>query len=288
MQQQDKHTTSKNISLPTCSVIISVYSDLEALKLVINSLMHQSIPPEEIIVAEDAEDKDIANYLKSLNNSKIIHLSQPDKGWQKEKILNKAIRKSSKDYLIFIDGDCIPYPNFVKSHLTLSQKQNALCGRRSEPGHKFSNLLRQKAISIKDFKQHYLTNFLALSRDNIRHYDEGIDLGCNSILFRLIHKISRKETHIVGCNWSCYKEDIYKINGFDEDFTMPTHSEDSDIERRLRHFGIQMKSCRNAAIVVHLYHKKIFNADISKQAQKIMHNKKDIFVCKNGLIKQKE
>ncbi len=101
----------------------------------------------------------------------------------------------------------------------------------------------------------------------------------------MIHKIARKNSHIVGCNWSCFKEDLVKINGYDEDFTLPTTGEDSDIERRLSHFGVKMKSCRNAAVVAHLYHKKIFNDDISSKTLSLMNKKKDIFVCKNGLKK---
>ena len=191
--------------IPTCSVIVSVYNDLEALQLIIDVLTSQSSPPHEIIIAEDAQHKNIKTYLQSLHNNKIIHLSQPDMGWQKEKILNQAINISSGEYLIFIDGDCIPYPNFIESHLVLAQKNSALCGRRSEPGERFSTLLRKRVISLQDFKKRYIYNFFALRRDDIRHYDEGVDLGHNSLLFKLLHKIARKETHIVGCNWSCYK-----------------------------------------------------------------------------------
>jgi len=44
-----------------------------------------------------------------------------------------------------------------------------------------------------------------------------------------------------------------------------------------------MRSCRNAAIMVHLYHKKNFNQDISRQTEALMETKKDVFICKNGL-----
>jgi hypothetical protein len=43
-----------------------------------------------------------------------------------------------------------------------------------------------------------------------------------------------KKAHLVGCNFSCFKSDLEKINGFDEDFSMPTTGEDTDIERRMR------------------------------------------------------
>jgi glycosyltransferase involved in cell wall biosynthesis len=271
--------------LPRVSVIVAIYNDLEALRLVISSLMTQSHLPDEIIVTEDAEHRHIKEYIEQLNNNKIIHLTQKDDGWRKERALNDAVRASNSDYLIFIDGDCVPYSNFVESHLKLSEPNTALCGRRTEPGLKFSTQLRNKDLTIDDFQKNYLKNYFSLSKDEVRHYDEGLFFSPDSLIFSLIHRFGRKSSHIVGCNWSCYKKDLEMINGFDEDFTLPTTGEDTDIERRLVHFGVQMKSCRNAANVIHLFHKKIFNPEISKQTEALMQTKKNVFVCKNGLQK---
>jgi glycosyltransferase involved in cell wall biosynthesis len=270
---------------PSVAVIIAIYNDIEALSLVIDSLLAQTYPPDEIIVTEDAEHVQVKTYLQELNNEKVIHLHQEDKGWRKERALNNAIKASNSDYLIFIDGDCVPFSNFVKSHLQLSEKNTALCGRRTEPGLNFSTRLRNRELSIDSFQKKYLLNYFSLSKDKVRHYDEGLYFAPNSFLFALIHTLGRKSSHIVGCNWSCYKKDLEMINGYDEDFTLPTTGEDTDIERRLLHFGIKMKSCRNAANVIHLYHKKIFNPEISKETEALMETKKDIYICNNGLKK---
>ncbi len=272
----------------TVAVIISVYKDLEALKLIIDSLQAQSQVPDEIIVAEDAQHLFIKEYIQTLSYNNIFHVSHKDKGWRKEKILNDAIKIAKSDYLIFIDGDCVPYVNFVQAQLELSEKNTALCGRRSEPGPLFSQKLRSAELSVLEYEKKYLSNYSALKKDGTRHIDEGMVFSPHSIIFRLIHKFGRKNSHIVGCNWSCYKEDIMKINGFDEDFMLPTTGEDTDIERRMRHFGIKMKSCRNAAGMVHLYHISIFNKEISSQTEALMQTKKDIFVCYNGIKKFNE
>ena len=270
-------------SLPSVAVVIAIYNDVEALSLIVDSLMSQTYLPDEIIVTEDAEHLHIKEYIKKLNNPKLIHLSQKDDGWHKEKALNSAIRASTSDYLIFIDGDCVPYNNFVEGHIQLSEEATALCGRRTEPGVHFSTKLRNRELTIKDFQKSYLLNYFSLSKDEIRHYDEGLYFAHDSIVFSLIHTLGRKHSHIVGCNWSCYKKDLVRINGYDEDFTLPTTGEDTDIERRFKYFGIKMKSCRNAANVTHLYHEKIFNSDISSQTKALMETKKDIFICKNGI-----
>lgn len=266
------------------TVIISVYKDVEALDLIIASLTSQTVSLDEIIISEDGDSEAMREYVAALNLPHVKHLSQEDNGWQKNRALNRAIRESSGNYLIFIDGDCVPYPTFVASHLSLSEANVVLCGRRTEPGTHFSTLLRQGDLSVKAFVSGYFRNFFRLKRDDIRHYDDGLCFAPDGFILKLIKKFRKKENHIVGCNFSCWKSDLEKINGFDEDFTMPTTGEDTDVERRLRHFGVKMNSCRYSANVIHLFHKKIFNPDISKQTEAIMETKRNIFVCEKGLV----
>jgi len=267
------------------AVIVAVYKDVQALSLIIDSLLSQTYSPNEIIITEDGENEEMKAYISTLDPSKVIHLTQKDDGWRKNRALNRAVQTSKSDYLIFIDGDCVPYEKFVESHMVLSEKKHALCGRRTEPGEYFSSRLRNRTSSIKHFVNNYIINFFRLKKDNTRHYDEGIYLNPKGFIFNLIHKLGRKNSHIVGCNWSCFKEDLLLINGFDEDFTLPTTGEDTDVERRLRHFHITMKSCRNSANTIHLYHAKNFDSSITKQTEALMRTKKDIFVCKNGINK---
>jgi glycosyltransferase involved in cell wall biosynthesis len=269
----------------TVAVIVAIYKDLEALRLIVDSLQSQTRIPDEIIIAEDARHPYVKDYVDSLKCDNVIHVSHEDKGWRKEKILNEAIKISKSDYLIFIDGDCVPYTNFVKAQMELSEKKTALCGRRSEPGKAFSSKLRSGELSIAQYEKNYLPNYFKLTLDKTRHIDEGVVFSTDSLIFKLIHKVGRKNSHIVGCNWSCHKEDLLLINGYDEDFDMPSTGEDSDVERRLRHFGVKMKSCRNAAGMAHLDHPRMFNEETSSKAEALMQTKKDIFICKNGLKK---
>jgi len=268
------------------TIIISVYKDVQALNIIIEALQNQSYPIDEIIISEDGNSKEIKEYFSSLKFKNIKHLSQDDNGWQKNRALNRAIQASNNEYLIFIDGDCVPYSNFIESHLKLQEKKTVLCGRRTEPGEKFSKQLREESLSIKDFTKNYIKNYFQLKKDQIRHYDEGFYFHHNSMILKLLAFIRRKkENHIVGCNFSCWKEDLEKINGFDEDFLLPTTGEDSDIERRMKHFGVKMKSCRYSANTIHLYHEKLFNPEISSKTEALMETKKDIFICKSGLKK---
>lgn len=265
------------------SIIVSVYKDVEALDLIVQSLLHQTRIPDEIIISEDGDSELIQAFCSSIKSSRIKHLNQKDLGWRKNVALNRAINASVGDYLIFIDGDCVPYPTFIEEHEKLSQYNSVLCGRRTEPGEYFSQMLRRKEITVENFVKKYVVNYFKLKKDNIRHYEDGIYIASDSLLHKFVRRIRKKENHIVGCNFSCWKTDIEKINGFDEDFNMPTTGEDSDVERRFRHFGVKMSPCRFSANVIHLYHSKVFNKEITKRSEALMETKKNIFICKNGL-----
>ena len=62
------------------------------------------------------------------HNIKINHAWHKDQGFQKTKILNKAILQSNSNYLLFTDGDCIPRKDLVKKHIELRRDNHFLSG----------------------------------------------------------------------------------------------------------------------------------------------------------------
>jgi len=271
----------------TITYIIAIYKDIEALSLIIDSLTKQTLLPDEIVIAEDGEDSEVKRYIDSLSfdTIKIIHTHHKDNGWQKNKSLNNAIKASSGEYIIFSDGDIVPYPQLIESSQVLARLNSVLCGRRVNTGESFSRKLREKAISVLLFYRQYFSNYRALKTDNISKYEEGIYLNPRGFLFKFITKYFRQDQHLLGCCWGIFRENIVKINGFDEDYILASTGCDTDIERRLRHFDIKFESCRNSANVIHLYHKHKYSKEDSIKNLKIMETKKDIFICKNGLSK---
>lgn len=271
------------------SFVIIVYRDIEALSLIIDALKLQTRLPDEIIIAEDGNCIMMREFVDSIhiNNVTVKHTTHTDNGWQKNKSLNNALRTTKCDYLIFNDGDCLPYPEVVASHEILSTNNTVLCGRRISPGKLYGERLRNRSLSLAKFKKSLLINYFSHKKHDVKHYEEGFYTNPNGFLFNLIETLSttRKDTNLLGCCWSAWKINLEKINGFDEDFNMPTVGCDTDIERRLRHFGVQFRSCRNAAITVHLWHKKVFNKTTKQNSKEIMKKKLNIYICRNGLNK---
>jgi len=264
------------------TIIISVYKNVKALKLVLDSILNQTHRVNEIIVSEDGNSSIMNEFILTLNIPNLIHLTQEDLGWRKNIALNNSIRKATGEYLIFIDGDVLLHPKFVEGHLKYSEPGKVCSGKRSELGKKYSAMLYNGLINIEKLSKNYIFSIFQLHLDKVHHYEDGI-------YSPLINKITsiRYVRHIIGCNFSCYKKDIVLINGFNEDFKNPAEGEDVDITWRFRGLGIEMKSCRYIANVYHLWHKKGFNEVDGKINRKIMYKnmQKNQYVCLNGLKK---
>ena len=269
----------------TISLIIAVYKNTAALKILLDAIRVQTILPDEIIIAEDGEFDQMAALIQSESMPGLIHITQEDTGWRKARSLNNAIKKASGDYLILIDGDCIPHPRFIEGHIACSEPKKVCCGKRSELGEKNTKEIYDRTLSIQNLTKNYLFNLFAHKRAGTRHYEEGIYLPYNGWTYRLLK--NRHVRYIIGCNYSCYKQDMLAINGLDEDYTKPSVGEDIDLGWRFRGLGISLKSCRNAANVYHLYHTKNFNSETLRENDAILKLNFDAhrYVCRNGLEK---
>ena len=142
------------------SVIISFYNRIDYLKLVLTGLERQTFRDFEIIIADDGSSEKIVEELEKISikiSYPLIHVWHEDKGFRKNKILNRAITSSNTDYLIFIDGDCIPHKEFVKEHLIYSNIGKCLTGRRVNLSEKITGYLsvekiRNGYLEYKTFK----------------------------------------------------------------------------------------------------------------------------------------
>jgi GT2 family glycosyltransferase len=270
------------IPLQSVTLIISVYKNVPALALILKALENQTCEVDQIIISEDGNFSEMKNFVTSLQNTNILHLTQEDIGWRKNKALNRAITAATSEYLIFIDGDVIPHKRFIEGHLKYAEKDTVCVGKRSELGQKYSHLVYEKKISVNTIAKNYLLWVLPLHLDRISHYEDGI-------YSKFLNKItaSRKIRHIIGCNFSCYRENILAINGFNENFIHPAIGEDVDITWRFNGIGIRMKSCRYVANVYHLWHKKNFNDEDMAVNSTIMQEdiEKNQFICLNGIKK---
>lgn len=266
---------------PKASLIISIYKNIDALRVIFYALELQSEPDFEVIISEDGQDNKVKKFLdeQTLANKRITHLTQTDIGFTKNKALNHAVSGAVSNYVIFIDGDCVPHKHFIKHHIQNAQPKFVCSGRRAELGPVFSKLITKhlgiyKLICNSIF---YVCLSLPAKIDHAKNFEAGL---CS----KLLHKTTfKKPTRILGCNFSCFKDDLININGFNEDYTSPGIGEDTDIDWRLRQTNVKIKNIKFLSPVYHLYHQHKFQA--STRNRQLFDNtiatKK--IVCKHGI-----
>ncbi len=106
------------------SVIVTTYNRPDALKKVLEALVAQTRIPDEILVADDGSGPGTEAMLTAFENRSgpvFFHIWQRDRGFRAALARNKAVAVSSGDYLVFLDGDCIPDRHFISDHLALAE-----------------------------------------------------------------------------------------------------------------------------------------------------------------------
>lgn len=256
------------------TVIISVYKNVEALRLILESLRVQTCMDFDIIVSEDGEDISMRQFIERYEwFCEYQHLTQADEGWRKNRALNHAILASNKEWLIFIDGDCVVHRRFVEMHLRYAAPNRILLGKRVKLSNNISDKLLKGCLKIADLS--VLMWRLLLSNKGCRYVDEGIFLPFTF----------RSTRSLTGCNMSFSRETILSINGFDEDYIRPAIGEDVDIYWRLKANGYVPLSVRNRAIVYHLYHKENWAEQEENRAIMNRNKANNQIVCQNGIEK---
>ena len=262
------------------SVIISYYKNLQNLEIILHALNHQTAKGSfEVIISEDDDTKetsDFVNQQRPMLSFPLLHISQPDEGFRKCKALNAAVVRASTDFIIFIDGDCVPHKKLVEEYIKVKQTGRVLYGRRVMLNERVSSrLLQNKKLSS--------LNFFNLLISGCKRVEEGLYLKIIPQYFK-----KKDAARLLGCNMGISKSDLVAINGFDEDYIAPGGGEDTDIEWRLEALkSIEFYSMKYRAIVYHIFHIERFSAAMEIKTRAIVEQKiqQGFAICKNGIEK---
>ncbi|GMU90752.1 MAG: hypothetical protein AMXMBFR49_29570 [Chlorobiota bacterium] len=271
----------------TSSVVISFYKNLRYLELVLAGFERQDRNDFEIIIADDGSPKEVVAGVEKLlgrHSFPALHIWHPDKGFRKNKILNKAIVAARSDYIIFIDGDCVPHSKFVSGHLQYAAKNVSLTGRRVNLSEKITGLLSPETVKAGWLETHFGKVIVDGLFGDSFDVEKGFYTG-NETVRRFFNK---KKRGIVGCNFSLHKEDLLRVNGFDERYEAASVGEDSDIQYRLELLGVTIRSLNHIAVQYHLDHKlqprPQQNLDLFEQVKKEGRAFTEFGIIQKGVI----
>jgi len=229
-----------------CSLVICTYNWPEALAMVLLSVNKQSVLPDEVIIADDGSGSSTSKVINEFSKSikiPIIHSWQKDNGCRIPHSRNRAIARSSFEYIIMIDGDTIMHRDFIKDHKRFAKKGSYIQGSRVLLQSDFTKQI------LNDNKFQKPSFFLKDSKNKINM----LRLPFLSSILKSFK--SQSLSRIRGCNFSIFKDEIIKVNGFNENFIL-WGREDSEFVQRLYNIGVKKQLLKFSGIQYHLYHKQ--------------------------------
>lgn len=234
----------------TVGIIISTYNNPKWLEKTLWGYMFQVRKADEIIIADDGSTKETRLLIDNFKSIlPIKHVWHEDNGFQKTRILNKAILASKSEYLIFTDQDCIPQYDFIATHCSYVKYNYFLSGGYFKLPMDISIKIKQKDVKSRD----------VFSFKWLREHGLKLSLKCTKLIrhktfSQFMNTITPAKASWNGCNSSAWRNDILTINGFNED--MQYGGEDREFGERLIQLGIKAKQIRYSAIVLHLDHNR--------------------------------
>lgn len=259
------------------SLIVTTYNRPEALGRILEALEKQTRLPDELIIADDGSGPETSEKIAIFASDppcRMHHVWQEDCGFRAARIRNKAIRKATGEYIILLDGDCVPHRRFVEDHLFLAEDGFFIQGKR---------VLVSKRLS-PDFSHEDANSMLKL----LRFLLSG-DISNVHHLVRLPIFPASSSTRLSGiksCNMGFFKRDIVAVNGFNQDFE-GWGREDSELAVRLYRYGLRRKEHLFVAICFHLWHEEHDRTQLITNDQFLIKaiESKEHF-CFNGLVQK--
>lgn len=250
----------------TIGVIISTYNQPRWLEKTLWGYVYQTMPPSEIIIADDGSDSKTAEVIESFARKlPIRHVWQEHNGFGKSGILNKATSAATADYLIFSDQDCIPRADFVETHYNMARTGQYLSGGAVRLTRDVSEALREE-----DIKSGNAFGIRWLNRKGQRRTLKLAKL-IGGRFGRIMNILTTARSTWNGCNSSGWRKDMIDVNGHNEE--MHYGGQDREFGYRLRNLGITAKQVRYSAIVIHLDHDRPYKTQESIEKNKAIMQK---------------
>ncbi|MBE0618131.1 MAG: glycosyltransferase, partial [Proteobacteria bacterium] len=163
------------------------------LELVLLSFLVQSRHDFEVIVADDGSGQETREVVERHSHGEglsVRHVWHEDLGFRKTVILNKAVKLSTTDVLIFNDGDCIAHPRFVESHLAAGRPGQFQVGRTPRLSRRLSTRVTRETV-LRGTAQRMSTAKIwdALFGES-RKIEFGFYVG-NALVFRVVQWAKR-------------------------------------------------------------------------------------------------
>ncbi|MEP6790273.1 MAG: glycosyltransferase [Ramlibacter sp.] len=257
--------------------VVLTYNRSDALLAVLRGLAPQCGGNDVVVVADDGSRPEHVQALRTglpKFDCPVRHVWHPDTGFTAARARNLGALHAGADYIVFMDGDCIPNPRFARQHALLAAPGYFVNGSR---------VLLSEALSASVLSGQ--VNLAALG------VSEWLRLRLSGGINKLSHLVrwpgapARDEAAfrwkgIRSCNFGVWYGDLQAVNGFDESFSGWGH-EDADLVLRLHHAGLARRNGFWGTEVFHLWHQENSRADEAANRERV-HQRVDSRVVRAG------
>lgn len=241
------------------SVVIPTYDRPAYVKAVLETLVWQTFKNFEVIISDDGSESGTYEKVREFEGKlDLKYVWQRDKPWNQPEAKNLGM-KLARGELVFLSDDYVFYPpNCLALHVRM---HNEIKGRIMIYGLKFG---------IMDLKPNQVMQYLKTS----------FPKDCKR--WQLMLPSAQK-------NFSVRREDVYKINGYDQDFCGHWGYDDLNFGSRLARSGVRLITARNIpSLLIPHKAKRGKSASFNKKLydRKNILSRKGIekIVCYNGLF----
>lgn len=234
----------------TRAFVVLTYNRADALLAVLRALAPQCGPGDRVVIADDGScDTHVRALREGLPRfaCPVRHVWHPDTGFTAARARNLGAAHAQADYLVFLDGDCVPMPHFAAMHARLAAPGHFVNGSRVL----MSQALTQRVLCGSPMLQNLrLAEWLRLRRAG--DVNKLTHLACWPAAPLRVEERFRWKS-IRSCNFGVWLRDFEAVDGFDESFSGWGH-EDADLVLRLHHLGLRRTNGFLATEVLHLWH----------------------------------
>ena len=232
------------------SVIVITYNRLPALECLLSGLRRQTDARFEVIVGDDGSSPPAGDLVDTCRDrfgpTRLEYVYQEDTGFRAAEIRNKCVVHASGDFLVFLDGDCVPRPDFVAGYRQAARAGEYLFGRRVLVNRSLTAAVEAEQLPIETW------TLSRLLRCRLRGEINSV-VKCFVGEGRLARAKHHAWRRLRSCNFGVWRSDFAAVNGFDEAYQGWGY-EDSDLTIRLLNHGLHLLPAPAASTVFHLWH----------------------------------
>jgi GT2 family glycosyltransferase len=260
--------------------VVLTYNRPEAVLAVLRALAPQCGPGHVVVIADDGSRPENVQALRDglpKFACPVRHVWHPDVGFTAARSRNLGALHARADYLVFLDGDCVPNPDFVRQHARLARPGHFVNGSRVLLSPALTERVSAGAVDLSQLHgADWLRLRLAGDVNKLTHL-----LHWPGAPFRVEQRFRWKG--IRSCNFGVAWSDFEAVNGFDEVFAGWGH-EDADLVLRLHHHGSRRTNGFLGTEVYHLWHRETSRAGEAVNRQRVeARTKSGIIRAESGL-----